>query len=173
MSTQPDASDAVSFVTRSGVKMRVRRAVPSDRADVSAFFNRVSADDRRHRFLRSDAPVETEVVEKLVSCDPEITTFLAITPDERIIASATLTGSAQGKVVDVAISVDEAFKSQGVSWSMMEHMLCYATAQGYEKMTSVQSGDDWDAVRLEREMGFAVRLVSASPVVLALSKTLE
>ena len=88
-------------------------------------------------------------------------TFLALRSDGSLAAAATMKGDADGEEATVAISVREDCKGRGVSWTLLEHTLRYAKAQGIRSVKAVQSAEDLKAVQLEREMGFAVTAAPA------------
>lgn len=61
---------------------------------------------------------------------------------------------------ELAVSVHRDWKGKGVSWTLVQHVLRYAEAEGIAAVESVESTDNHAALALEREMGF--RTVDAS-----------
>ena len=55
---------------------------------------------------------------------------------------------------ELAISVHADFKNRGVSWTLVQHVLDYARAEGIETVESVESSENHAALKLEREAGF-------------------
>jgi acetyltransferase len=82
-------------------------------------------------------------------------TFLAFGDDRRtIMAEATLATDPNGERAEVAISIRPDLKHRGISWTLLEHVLRYAQAQGIAVVESVESAENDAAIGLEREMGF-------------------
>lgn len=79
--------------------------------------------------------------------------FLAFA-DDLLVASAMLVTDPDHERAEVALAVDQAFKGRGVSWTLMQHVIAYARAEGIEAIESLESADNRAALSLEHEMGF-------------------
>jgi hypothetical protein len=56
---------------------------------------------------------------------------------------------------------------------LLEHVLACAAARGLRRVNSLESGDDREAINLQREMGFVARLHSAEPVEFQMVKVVD
>ncbi|MGN6376570.1 MAG: bifunctional acetate--CoA ligase family protein/GNAT family N-acetyltransferase [Sphingomonas sp.] len=140
--------------TRSGLVIHVRPVAPTDAEALAGFFRHVTPEDIRYRFLSAIREVGPDRIAAMTQIDYRRTmTFLAFAGDT-LIASATLAADPDLKRAEVAISVHRDFKQHGVSWTLLEHVLRYAKAEGIEMVESVESADNRAALSLEREMGF-------------------
>lgn len=140
--------------TRSGVRLHVRPVLPTDGDLLTAFFRHVSADDLRFRFLSAIREVGPERIAAMTQIDYRRTmTFLAFAGDT-LVAAAMLATDPDHVRAEVAISVRQDFKQKGVSWTLLDHVLRYARAEGIETVESVESADNRAALSLERDMGF-------------------
>lgn len=146
--------------TRGGVDVFMRRLRPQDREALAAFFDNLSREDLRHRFLASVKALDAERLSLMFDAS-RATTFLSCAlSDGAILAVATLAGDPGVQRVEVAVTVRSDLKGKGLAWTLMEHVLAYARATGVEVVESVETADNHAALTLEREMGFSVRAVS-------------
>jgi acetyltransferase len=159
-------------VTNCGTKLHVTRAVPADIDILRQFYDHVSPEDLRFRFFQTMEHVDQDRLAAMVD-DERAMTFLAWDADNRLVAVATLVAEPAGKDAEVALSVRADCKHQGISWTLLDHVLAAAKAQGYHMVSSLEAGANRDAIRLEREMGFVTRLTSAAPVEILASKLLS
>ncbi|MBY8829344.1 bifunctional acetate--CoA ligase family protein/GNAT family N-acetyltransferase [Hephaestia mangrovi] len=140
--------------TRSKLRMHVRPVLPTDAEALAEFFHHVTPEDLRFRFLSAIRDVGPDRIAAMTQIDYRRTmTFLAFA-GETLIASATLAADPDLKHAEVAISVHRDFKNRGASWTLLEHVLRYARAEGIETVESVESADNRAALSLEHEMGF-------------------
>lgn len=169
-----EPSVALELMTRTGVRIHVRPALISDEAALTDFFNALSAEDLRFRFGGTSRVIEPETVRPLLNTGrSDCITFLAIVNDRGIVAASTLADVPRTTNAEVALSVHPLWKAHGIAWTLLDHTLGYATTHGLEHVTSYESGDERLAINLEHEMGFVARLISASPVELALTKNVS
>ena len=151
------------LVTRSGVKLHVRPVLPSDEWALAEFFNHVSPEDKRFRFLSAVREVDHERLVAMTQIDYRRTmNFLAFAEDGTLVATALLTASGDKTRAEFAVSVRMDWKGKGVSWTLVEHVLRYAKAEGIETIESLESRDNHAAITLEREFGFTAEAVDGS-----------
>ncbi len=155
---QRHAGSAELF-TRSGEPIKVRPVEPADRALLQEFFRHVSAEDLRFRFLTTLREVGGDRLDAICATDdPDVISFLAFSGDD-LVAVATLAGDPQHRRAEVALSTRPEYKSHGISWTLLDHVIRLARAQGYDEIVSIENADNRAAIQLEREMGFSVSLL--------------
>ena len=165
MSTLPAidcaSPQAVELFTRSGVALSIRPAEPQDKLLLEDFFRHVSADDLRFRFLTSIRRVDDARIDQLCAADVTRTvTFVALRRN-LLIAIGALAGDPGTGEAEVALTTRPDWKHQGVSWSLLEHLVGFARAQGYKEIMSIEAPDNAGALGLERDMGFKFSLLGA------------
>lgn len=146
---------ARELTTRDGVVMQVRPVKPDDEEALAAFFRHVTPEDLRFRFLTGLQEVGRDRLAAMTQIDYRRTmNFLAFAGDGLLIATAMLACDPDGVRAELAISVRADFKGRGVSWTLLQHVLDYARAEGIDSVESVESSDNHAALKLEREAGF-------------------
>ncbi len=148
---------AADLVTRSGLNLHVRPVRPDDEEALAGFFRNVAPDDLRFRFLTSIHEVGHDRIAAMTQVDYRRTMhFLAFTGDGTLIASAMLASDPDRIRAELAISVHAGYKSRGVGWTLVEHVMRFAKAEGIEVVESVESRENHAALALEREAGFTI-----------------
>ncbi|MES2496414.1 MAG: GNAT family N-acetyltransferase [Pseudomonadota bacterium] len=143
--------------TRSGFLFLVRTADTQDEALLAEFFEAVSLDDLRFRFLTAIDHVGHTRLQSLLDVDHQRTeSFLAFDDGGRVIATAMLACDAAMDVGEVAISIRSDHKGRGIGWTLLEYVADQARQRGVKRLQAVESRDNHSAVELEREMGFHV-----------------
>ena len=168
-------SFSASLPTRSGLDITVRPAAPADADALAAFFDRVSAEDRRFRFFSAIDHVRTEQIAPLINADHwQSESFLAYAPgSDAIIASGLLACDKAMDTAEVAVSVDAAYKGKGVGWAMLDLLAREAERRGVRRVIAIESRDNHAAIELEREKGFVPEPFDGDPTLVILAKTLR
>ena len=145
--------------TRSGTALTVRPARPDDEQILAEFFRHVSPEDLRFRFLGGIASVSHEQLAMMTRVDYRRTiTFLAFgRSDERLLAVAMLAADPECTRAEVALVTRSDVKGSGVSWTLFEHVMRYAKAEGIGEVEAVEYADHEAALRMERELGFVIK----------------
>lgn len=158
--------------TRAGVPLRIRTASSADVGRLAEIYRHLSAQDMRFRFKQPIEELSAQELEYLVDREAGVTSYLAFSGDTAI-ACATLIRDHDRDAAEVILSVRPDWKGQGVSWTLLEDVLARAAAAGLRRISSVELGDDRDAINLQREMGFVARLKSAEPLEFSMVKALD
>ncbi len=146
---------SADLTTRDGVRMHVRPILPDDEDALADLFHHVTSDDLRFRFMTGLREVGRDRLVAMTQIDYWRTMhFLAFAPDGTAIASALLACDPDRDRAELAVSVRGDFKGRGVSWTLVEHVVRYAEAEGIGAIESVESCENRAALALEREVGF-------------------
>lgn len=166
---------ASSLVTRSGFPFYVRPVRADDESLLADFFARVTPEDLRFRFLMGLTHVGHERLNAMTRVDYRRTmTFLAFDKDrEAVIATAMLATDPDRTRAEIALVTRADMKGKGLSWSLFEHALRYAKAEGIRIIEANEFADHEAAIRMEREMGFKVTSDPADPTVCIVQKDLS
>ena len=161
------------ITTRSGVTLAVRQATPEDEARLTAFFDRVSDEDRRFRFLSAGDHVSHQQLEPLIHADHfRSESFLAFdAATGELVASALLACDGAMDTGEIAVSIRNDYKGKGVGWAMLDMLGQEAQRRGARRVISIESRDNHAAIELEREKGFVPEAFEGDPTLVILSKT--
>jgi acetyltransferase len=160
--------------TRSGLRLAVRGAEPSDKPALAAFFRRVSPEDLRFRFLSAVREVGDDRLVEMTSVDHVRTEdFLAFDAAGAIVAAAMLAIDPSRERAEVAISVRADQRGKGIGWSLLRFVADQARARGVRQLQSVESRANFAAIQLQREMGFACRSHPDDPTLMIVSLDLR
>jgi acetyltransferase len=164
---------ATDLVTRSGVALHVRPVLPSDEWMLAELFHNVSAEDKQFRFLGAVREIGHAQLAAMTQVDYRRTiNFLAFVEDGTLVASAMLASTGDKARAELALSVHQDWKSKGVGWTLAEHALRYARAEGVRAVESLESRENRAAIALERELGFQATACDGSPAEVIVRKEL-
>jgi len=167
-----DGSAPTVVTTRAGVPLTIRMASTADVTKLADVYSHLTAQDIRFRFKQPIEQLDLEDLNALVDEGAGMTSYLACSGDLAV-ACATLMRDAGRDNAEVILSVRPDWKGRGVSWTLLEDVLARAAAAGLKRISSVELGEDREAVNLQREMGFVARLKSADPLEFAMVKSLD
>ncbi|MBH0113181.1 GNAT family N-acetyltransferase [Novosphingobium sp. YJ-S2-02] len=164
---------ATTLPTRSGIEIDVRPATEDDIGLLTAFFDRVSAEDRRFRFLAAAAHVSADQLAPLVKADHFRTeSWLGFNKEtSELVASGLLACDGPMETGEIAISVSASHRGKGVGWAMLDFLGTQARERGCRKVIAIESRDNHAAIELEREKGFKPEPFEGDPTLVILSKT--
>ena len=164
---------AEALTTRTGFGFNVRHAIPSDQDTVAEFFKHVTPEDMRFRFLSSMKSVSRErLLEMTRADDPRMVNFLALAPDDTLLAVAMLSVGADARRGEVALTIRDDYKHQGISWEMLAHICRYAQENDFKSIESLESRENHAAINLERDMEFKAYDDEDDPSVVVLRREL-
>ncbi|SDC42798.1 acetyltransferase [Sphingomonas sp. YR710] len=150
---------SATLTTRSGFSLPVRPVRPGDEAALAAFFDHVTPEDLRFRFLSGIHRVSPDRLAEMTHIDHAlIEHFLGFDPDSgQIIASAMVAADKARTTGEVAIAIDAEYKSRGIGWVLLGHVARFARAHGMKRLQSIENRENRAAIELEHEMGFTAR----------------
>jgi len=165
---------ALTLITRSGLELKVRPASPEDDAALAAFFEHVTKDDLRYRFLSAMQKVPTAQIEAMTHVDhrqnEDFMVYEAATGE--LIANAMLAADKSLETAEVAIAVHSDFKGRGIESALLEYVTRFAKTKGIRKLLSIESRENHCAIELERKMGFTMRGIDDDPMLVVLEARL-
>lgn len=164
----------VDLETRTGFRFSVRPANEGDDAALAEFFEHVTKDDLRFRFLSAVQKVSTKQIADMTHIDHRQTEdFLVyVTGDNTIIANAMLAADKKMETAEVAFTVHENFKGKGLETALLEYVTGYAKARGIKKLQAIESRENHCTIELERKLGFTARGIDDDPMLVLLEATL-
>lgn len=175
LSTLTEGEWAADLETRSGLAIHVRPVAVGDEAALAEFFDAVSPEDLRFRFLSSVQHVNAQQIDAMTHVDHRKTEdFIVTAPgSDVVLGNAMLAADDRMETAEVAISIRADAKGKGIGWTLLEHVTRYAKARGIGVLQSIESRANHQAIELEREMGFTARPLDDDPGLVVLEARLR
>lgn len=173
------------LTTRTGTNLIIRPATEADVALLEEFFEQVSAEDRRFRFLGAQTHVGQELLEPMTRCDHFRTeNFLAFANDAgagdgatgdggELVGTAMLACDNPLDTGEIAVSIRRDRRGQGIGWALLDLIANEAAKRGLRRVISIESRENRAAIELEREKGFVARAIDGDPTLVLLEKVLR
>lgn len=155
-----------SLTTGAGLRLSIRPASAADEGALEAFFEKVTLEDLRFRFLSAVQHVGHDQIAAMLRADREAETVLAFEEHGTLVGVATLATDARVETAEVAVSVHRDWKAQGIGWSLLRHMAQLARDRGIMRLQSIESRDNHAAIEVERDLGFAARAYPGDPTLI-------
>lgn len=160
------------LTTRSGLVIDVVAAAERDGPALAAFFDEVSEQDRRFRFLSACHHLSADQLDVLTHPDHFRTeSFLAYDPAKgELVASAMLACDGKLDTAEVAVSVRHDYRALGLGWALLDLLAEEAQRRGVRRVISIESRENHAAIDLEREKGFTPEPFEGDPSLVVLSR---
>ena len=167
-------SGSIELKTRAGVKLLVRPVQISDEPKLAEFFTHVTKEDLRFRYLVGINQVSQARIAELAEIDhTQVENYLAFGEGgSPLIATAMLACDSKFERAEVAITIREDFKDQGIGWELLSHLAKAAQAKGVKVLESIEQRDNHAAIELERHMGFTTEADPDDPALVIVRKKL-
>lgn len=169
------APEVQDLTTRSGAVLAVRPVTTADEALLEEFFDRVSDEDRRFRFLSPRKHVGHEQLAPMVEIDHFRTeTWIAFDKaGGAVVGTAMLACDNPLDTGEVAVSVCKDWRGKGVGWTLLDVVARAAQQRGLRRVIAIEDRENHAAIELEREKGFVPHGIDGDPTVVMLEKTLR
>lgn len=159
------------LTTRSGMVIKAVPATTQDGPALARFFDEVSDEDRRFRFLAACHHVSADQIDALTHPDHFRTeSFLAFEPEGALVASAMLACDGRLDTAEVAVSIRADHRGRGIGWALLDLLAQEAQRRGVRRVISIESRENRAAIGLEREKGFTQEAFDGDPTLVILSK---
>lgn len=144
------------LVTRGGVELTLRPVRTDDAELLTRFYDGLSVDDLRFRFLSAQLHLSASQLAALIEVDHRHREHLLAFERTSGALVATLLIAADDRFADaeVAISVAPAYKGRGLGWGLLHHAIDLARERGISRLRSIESRANRDAIDIERTLGF-------------------
>lgn len=164
----------VRLDTRSGIHLDVRPVTIADEPLLAEFFDHVTKEDLRFRYLVGIDHVSQERIAELAEIDhAQIENYLAFGEGGApLIATALLACDPNYERAEVAITIREDFKNQGIGWELLSYLANVARSKGVKVLESIEQRDNHAAIELERHMGFTTEADPDDPTLIIVRKQL-
>lgn len=164
---------ASDLITEKAFHFHVRPVRADDEQAVAGFFDQVSPEDLRFRFMSGVRTVRHDQIVMMTRVDYVRTiSFLAFDAQDSLVAIAMLATDPDRRRAEIALTTRADMKGKGLSWTLFEHVLRYAKAEGIEAVESIECADHDAALRMERELGFVTAVDPDDPTIRVARKKL-
>ncbi|MCW1384439.1 GNAT family N-acetyltransferase [Novosphingobium sp. KCTC 2891] len=173
--TLAELAPMTEMTTRDGTVLTVRAAYAEDEGVLADFFDKVSAEDRRFRFLTAINHLGHDQLQPLTHVDHWRTeSFLALdAATGELVGSAMLACDGEMDTGEVAVSVRSDYRGRGVGWTLLDLLAEEARKRGLKRVISIEDRENHAAIELEREKGFEARGVDGDPHLVLLEKRFD
>lgn len=169
-----NATPFTELVTQSGLQLSIRPVSRDDGALLKNFFDGVTPEDLRFRFLTAMLKVSDEQIAIMVDVDHKQTEdFLAFVDDGTLVGTAMIAIDPSRERAEVAIAVRADFKHRGVGWTLLDHAAKFAQACGIKTLEAVESRANQKAIEVERDSGFTVKAYPGDSTLVIVSRQLQ
>jgi acetate---CoA ligase (ADP-forming) len=147
------------FTLRDGATVQVRVANPSDAPLLRVFFQKLSPDSRRRRFLCASLPDDETLARLCQNADPHSSLSLLAVRETAGSSEVVATGSYHAigkKGAEVAFAVADALQGKGLGTLLLERLALLAVRQNFKRLWAVTDSDNRQMREVFRESGFEV-----------------
>jgi acetyltransferase len=158
-----------------GRMVTIRPIRPQDDAAAKAFFDRLSPQARRMRFMKWLRSMNSGLVHTLTHVDYEGRMAFVCEAHgggSQIVGEARYIAVPRSKSCDFAIVIADDWHKSGIAGLLMLALMDYARGQGFERMESIVLRENRDMVGFARSLGFEVRPVAQEPTLMQVAKPL-
>ncbi len=154
-----------SVALADGRKCNIRPLRPEDAKLYEDFFGRLSPDDLRRRFFASMDHVSAELIARLTQIDYARTMVLiALDPaDGAMLGGVRLHTDRDRERGEFAIITRSDIHGEGLGWALMEKCIAFARAEGVNWIGGQVLADNWEMLKMCRELGFEIQTEPAAP----------
>ena len=148
------------LVLRDGSTAGLRMASPADREAMERFFDDLSPDSRRRRFLVSSRP-SSDLLDRLCdNSDPKRALTLVVSRqyggNAHLVGVGSYFSSAAGRA-EVAFAIDDRFQGKGIATSLLERLAIMAADHGFTSFEATALAENTEMLNVFRDSGFATR----------------
>lgn len=146
----------VTLATRSGLVLELRPVSTADAGIVAALFARLSPEDLRFRFLSGRSHISDDQLAMMIAVDHRHSEHLLAFDrgSGELVASLMLVADEHMETAEVAVAVAPDFKSCGIGWTLLKHAAELARERGVQRLRSLESRANHQAIEVERALGF-------------------
>lgn len=151
------AAQTITLATRDGLVMTLRPVTEADAGLLRTFFDRLSPEDLRFRFLSASHHLPANQIAALVNVDHRHSEHLLAfdAASRQLVATVLIAADPGMETAEVAISVSPTHKGRGIGWTLLKHSAEMARERGVRRLLSIESRANRQAIEVERALGFS------------------
>jgi acetyltransferase len=159
-----------------GRAVTIRPIVPEDEAAERRFFERLSGETRRLRFMRFVRSLNVELVHTFthVDYDRHMAFVCEAAPEgaPTIVGEARYAANPNGESCEFSIVIDDDWHKTGIAGLLMNALMRYARTSGFKTMEGIVLRDNRTMAKFVRGLGFEVAPMAEEPSLLRVVRRL-
>ena len=160
-------------VLADGRTVLIRPIRTDDEAAERGFFERLSSESRRLRFMKFVAAVNERLIHSFTHVDYESRMAFVCEHEGAIVGEARYAAVPYTNSCDFGIVIADAWHKTGIAGVLMDALIRHARAQGFDTMESIVLRDNRRMLKFVRALGFELIAVRQEPTVLQVIKNLR
>jgi acetyltransferase len=165
-----------------GSSLLIRPIRPEDEPGLCAMVERLTPEDVRFRFFSAlkhlPHPLATRLTQ--IDYDREMA-FVAAAPSDiggsvrrgDLLGVSRLAADPDNEKAEFAVTVRSDFKGRGLGWTLMQHLIGYATARGIGMLHGAVLRDNEPMIKLCRDLGFSTEEDLQDPTIYQACRRLQ
>ena len=158
-----------------GRRVTIRPVQPGDEAAERRFFGRLSCETRRLRFMKFVGALNEQLVHRFTHVDYH--RQMAFVCEATIDGRNELVGEARyaannGRSCEFSVVIADDWHKSGIAGLLMNALMRYARASGFETMEGMVLRDNRTMVRFVRALGFEVTPMPEEPTLVRVVRQL-
>jgi len=155
-----------------GRQVVIRPVRPQDEAAEREFFDRLSAEARRMRFMKFVASVTDQLMHFYTHLDYDRRMAFVCEAGARIVGEARYGANPDGRSCEFGVMIADDWHKTGIAGLLMEALIAYARERRLETMEGVVLRENRDMLKFMRALGFEVAGEPQEPTLMRVVKKL-
>lgn len=155
-----------------GRRVLIRPIRAEDEAAARAFFDGLSEDTRRLRFMKYVRWLSPETVRYYTHVDYDTHMAFVCEHDGRLVGDARYVMNIDGKSAEFSVVIADDWHHTGIAGLLMQALLDAARARGLPRVEGLVLRENRDMVRFVRALGFEVAVEPLDPTLVRVTKAL-
>jgi acetyltransferase len=160
-----------------GARVACRPIRPDDAAIEQAFVRELSPESRHNRFMAEIRELSPEMLARFTRIDYPHDLALIVTRDdggrEQEIAVARYVALGAPRQCEFALAVADGWQGRGVGYRLMQTLIGFARAAGFERMDGYVLAANHKMLELMQALGFEIRASEEGPQVRLATRALQ
>ena len=155
-----------------GRQVVIRPVRPEDEAAEREFFDRLSAEARRMRFMKFVASVTDQLMHFYTHVDYDRRMAFVCEAGPRIVGEARYGANPDGRSCEFGVVIADDWHKTGIAGLLMEALIAYARERRFETMDGLVLRENRDMLKFMRALGFEVAGEPQEPTLMRVVKKL-
>ena len=139
-----------------GRQVVIRPIQPGDEAAARRFFDALSSETRRLRFMRFVRALNDQLVHSFSHVDYDRNMAFVCEAGEEIVGEARYAANPDGRSCEFSVVIDDGWHKSGIGGLLMNALMSYARASGLHSMEGIVLRENRTMVKFVRALGFEV-----------------
>jgi acetyltransferase len=151
----------------------IRPIRPQDEPGEHAFFDRLSQETKRFRFLKVAQAVNAKLIHFFTHIDYDRHMAFVCEHEGRLVGEARYVANPDGRSCEFGVVIADDWHHSGIAAALMEALLDAARAQGFETMEGLVLGSNRPMLHFVKGLGFEAQPQPYEPTMVRVVKRLR